>query len=578
MTASAAEHSGAAPVDDVSIVIVNWNGGPMLLRCVTAAVAAARDVIVIDNASADASADAVAVGVPAARVLRQPRNLGFAGGVNVGVAAARHDAVLLLNPDAVASAVAVRQLRDTLLTVPGAGAVGGCLVGDDGRPQQGFVVRRFPTLASWATDLLLVDDLWPRNPARERYLASDIALDGDAPVEVDQPAAACLMVSRQALARVGGLDEGFSPAWFEDVDLCRRLHTAGVRVLYEPRARVQHSGGVSLRTLERAEFARIWYRNLRRYATKHHSLASAVAVRRPDRRRHGDAGDRRIRARRSRGAVGVAGGVARPAGPRTTRALRRLPPMTRSAAEPRSLLWYCLTRFSTVSLLRLFCLVAVSLVAAVPARAQVTFRDAADRDAFRRWFVVLADAQFYRTTADVTDCAALVRHAVREATRTQSPDWLRRTQLPGAVTAPATHATVVERDGALLLFRVKGTAPPVYGEFADAKTIVRLNSRPLGRDVQALRPGDLLYFRQEGQDLPDHVMVFVGPSPFEADGRDWVVYHTGPSPSPGDVAATAGEVRKVRLSDLRRHPSPRWRPVPSNAGFVGVYRLSFFIS
>jgi uncharacterized protein YfaT (DUF1175 family) len=226
--------------------------------------------------------------------------------------------------------------------------------------------------------------------------------------------------------------------------------------------------------------------------------------------------------------------------------------------------------------LRLLCLVSVSLVAAVPARAQVTFRDAADRDAFRHWFVVLADAQFYRTTADVTDCAALVRHAVREATRTQSPDWLRRAALPGVVAAPATHATALERDGALLLFRVKGTVRGAYGEFADAKTLVRLNSRPLGRDVQALRPGDLLYFRQDGQDLPDHLMVFVGPSPFEADGSDWVVYHTGPSPSQGEAAGSPGEVRKVRLSDLRRHPSPRWRPVAGNAAFVGVFRLSFF--
>lgn len=226
--------------------------------------------------------------------------------------------------------------------------------------------------------------------------------------------------------------------------------------------------------------------------------------------------------------------------------------------------------------LRLLCLVTVSLLAAFPARAQVTFRDAADRDAFRRWFVVLADAQFYRTTADVTDCAALVRHAVREATRTQSPDWLRRAALPGVVSAPATHATAVERDGALMLFRVNGPAPLAFGEFADAKTLVRLNSRPLGRDVQALRPGDLLYFRQEAQDLPDHLMVFVGPSPFEADGHDWVVYHTGPSPADGDAAGSPGEVRKVRLADLRRHPSPRWRPVAGNAAFVGVFRLSFF--
>jgi uncharacterized protein YfaT (DUF1175 family) len=62
-------------------------------------------------------------------------------------------------------------------------------------------------------------------------------------------------------------------------------------------------------------------------------------------------------------------------------------------------------------------------------------------------------------------------------------------------------------------------------------------------------------------------MVFVGRSFFDA-GDDWVVYHTGPS-SDGP-----GEVRKVRLADLERHPAPRWRPVPSNRQFVGVFRLA----
>jgi GT2 family glycosyltransferase len=206
-------------------------------------------------------------------------NLGFAGGVNAGVAVARHEAVLLLNPDAEISADALRHMRHTLRSLPDVGAVGGCLVGEDGRPQRRFAVRRFPTLASWATDLLLIDDLWPGNPARRHYLAEDVPLDGIAPIEVEQPAAACLMVTRRALTHVGGLDERFQPAWFEDVDLCRRLRAAGFRVMYEPRALVRHEGGVSLRTLDRAQFARIWYRNMRRYAGKHHGRLANLLLR-----------------------------------------------------------------------------------------------------------------------------------------------------------------------------------------------------------------------------------------------------------------------------------------------------------
>jgi len=62
-------------------------------------------------------------------------------------------------------------------------------------------------------------------------------------------------------------------------------------------------------------------------------------------------------------------------------------------------------------------------------------------------------------------------------------------------------------------------------------------------------------------------MVFIGRSQFESDGDDWIVYHTGP------LDGGPGEVRKIRLSMLMQHPSPRWRPVMSNPNFVGVFRL-----
>jgi uncharacterized protein YfaT (DUF1175 family) len=216
---------------------------------------------------------------------------------------------------------------------------------------------------------------------------------------------------------------------------------------------------------------------------------------------------------------------------------------------------------------------AMTMAIAGAAAAQVQFEDASDREAFRRWVVILADAQFTRPTPDVNDCAALVRHAVREALRTSRPDWRRRIDLPdSSAIAPAVRARVTVDAGTLAMFRVSAGSPPRFGEFADARTLVMLNSRPLGRDLQALRPGDLIYFRQEGQALPDHLMLFVGRSSFEEDGDDWVVYHTGPSGPDGEVLP-GGEVRKARLADLTRHPALRWRPVPSNPAFVGVYRL-----
>src|ERR687898_158645 len=168
--------------------------------------------------------------------------------------------------------------------------------------------------------------------------------------------------------------------------------------------------------------------------------------------------------------------------------------------------------------------------------AQVRLADESDRAAFRAWFVLLADAQFERQTEDVKDCAALVRHAVREALRAHTPEWVRRSGLPFTPQFAEVRSAPRAGPDGLRLFRVTSGSTPTYAEFADAKTLIGLNSQPLGRDTRALRAGDLLYFRQPGQREPDRLMVFVGRSHFDPDGDDWVVYHTGPlDGGPGEV-------------------------------------------
>lgn len=210
-------------------------------------------------------------------------------------------------------------------------------------------------------------------------------------------------------------------------------------------------------------------------------------------------------------------------------------------------------------------LIASALVAAAPS-PRLTLDDS-DRSAFRAWFTYLADVQFERRTDDVTDCASLVRHAYREALRTHSAAWFQSAKLPQLVSFPDVRHAPPMKDGALMLFRV-ARAPERYAEFADAETIVGLNARRLGRDVHAAQPGDLLYFRHDDANNPSHLMVYVGASRFDRDRQDWLVYHTGPD------NGSPGEVRKVSLADLERHPSPRWRPLAANREFVGVFRLA----
>jgi GT2 family glycosyltransferase len=99
------------------------------------------------------------------------------------------------------------------------------------------------------------------------------------PQPVEQPAAAALLFRREVFAEVGPLDERFSPAWFEDVDYCRRLAAAGHTVFVVPAARARHFGGASLEHIPFAEFIALWYRNMWLYARKWLTPGQAEALR-----------------------------------------------------------------------------------------------------------------------------------------------------------------------------------------------------------------------------------------------------------------------------------------------------------
>jgi len=103
-------------------------------------------------------------------------------------------------------------------------------------------------------------------------------MHGEDAFEVDQPAAACLMATRTALESIGGFDESFYPAWFEDVDLCFRLHEAGGRIQYQPRARFLHHGGYSLDRMPGQEFLKHFHKNQIRYFRKHRGRLAALQV------------------------------------------------------------------------------------------------------------------------------------------------------------------------------------------------------------------------------------------------------------------------------------------------------------
>jgi hypothetical protein len=156
---------------------------------------------------------------------------------------------------------------DALIPAASGGLSAGQLTDDAGRPQTGFTLRRLPTAAALSLELLGINRLWRNNPVNRRYRCLDRDLAQAGPVE--QPAGAFLMVRREAWERLGGLDEGFHPIWFEDVDFCRRALDAGYRIEYVPEVKAAHRGGHSISKVSVGCRARYWYGSLLRYAGKH---------------------------------------------------------------------------------------------------------------------------------------------------------------------------------------------------------------------------------------------------------------------------------------------------------------------
>jgi len=246
-------------------VVVHWRNEELLAELTAAWPRDPRfELVVVDNGSAGSGAP---LSLGPARLVQPGRNLGFAGGANAGIAAARAPLVLLLNPDAVPEEGALDRLLEGFAAWPDAAGLAPRLTGPGGEPQAAWQLRALPS--AWQCLLHALPF-----GGRPRPLAEPAP---GAPVE--QPAAAALAFRRAALDRIGGFDEGFYPAWFEDVDLAYRLRSAGAVLRYWPAARFRHQLGSTVPRLGYGPFLRIYYRNLTRYLEKHHGRGWAAAAR-----------------------------------------------------------------------------------------------------------------------------------------------------------------------------------------------------------------------------------------------------------------------------------------------------------
>jgi N-acetylglucosaminyl-diphospho-decaprenol L-rhamnosyltransferase len=261
----------------VAALIVNFNTRARVEACLTAlrraAVAGGLQVVVVDNASADESAAAVRAGFPDAELIANAANRGYAAANNQALARSTAPYLLLLNPDTAVEPAALEEMAVFLDTHPAVAAVTANLVGVDGTSRA--YVFDFPRVTTLLLKETALARLFPH--ARDRLVAA-YERGGQVPTcaePVPQPPGACLMLRRSALD--GGLFDERFPLYFNDVDLCRRLHRHG-SIYFLPAARVLHERGEG--GLNRApETAMLEHAvSAVRYFRKHHGLAAATAL------------------------------------------------------------------------------------------------------------------------------------------------------------------------------------------------------------------------------------------------------------------------------------------------------------
>ena len=271
-------------VPEVSVLIVSFNTRDLLRECIQTlqreSSGVSYEIIVIDNASRDRSADMVAAEFPQARLIRSEINLGFAAANNQGFEISRGRYIVLLNSDAFLRPGTLRLSIDHMDAHPDAGLAAGRLVGSDDSWQPS--ARMFP---SPLNSMLAMSGLAAKYPKSRFFGRADRTwADPHQPALVDWVPGAYSIIRRDVLDRVGFFDERFF-LYYEEVDLCRRIKTAKNDIWYWPDISLVHLGGESAKTIKTQKVSNagsqlvLWrIRAELLYFRKHHGALGAWSV------------------------------------------------------------------------------------------------------------------------------------------------------------------------------------------------------------------------------------------------------------------------------------------------------------
>ena len=259
---------------ELDVVVVNYNAGDHLLRCVASVAAHAGDaevhLVLVDNASRDGSGRRAHEVHPELALMENRDNRGFATAANQGIRAGRAPFVFVLNPDAEVTAGTLAGLVKLAEERPGAAVLGPLVREADGAIYPS--ARKVPSIGE-ALGHAFLHPFAPDNRFSRAYTMAD--WDRASEREVSWVSGSCMLLRRSALDAVGLFDEGYF-MYAEDADLCTRMRAAGWTVLFTPELEVTHVRGVSTGNSKRMihEHSRSIYR----YFAKHHGRGWRAAL------------------------------------------------------------------------------------------------------------------------------------------------------------------------------------------------------------------------------------------------------------------------------------------------------------
>jgi GT2 family glycosyltransferase len=264
---------------DLSVVIVNWNTRSLLRDCLASVYAQATDlhfeVIVVDNASSDGSAEMVEGEFTAARLIRNRENVGFSKAANKAIGSGKGCYVLLLNSDVILLDAALSRMVRFMDQHSRVGVLGPRLTNQRGILE--YSCKSFPTPSIALFLNYPLAKIIPPEKAFKSYLLSE--WDHGSAREVDWVAGACMLVRRESMEEVGLMDESYF-MFAEDVDWCYRMKLSNWRVFYVPSAQVVHVKGASYANDVGGREMRLEaHRSMIRFFQKHYDTTVALRFR-----------------------------------------------------------------------------------------------------------------------------------------------------------------------------------------------------------------------------------------------------------------------------------------------------------